>query len=255
MHVASTLFSDMFAIEVHGREGSISDVFPDWRLHERFGILIDSPLGALGATNLIQIATTSFYDVKPIRRSEKKVYPELYAIHIGEDYGAFIAFDLWPARREVIVSRDHKEVLGALNDRAITRLAIPDRPQRDLAHRPKEVDTALETISSAIVYSESGRVKDPDFSITGKDRRTEYNPGQVIRPPRLTAPPVNLARVAGRRNKESEPDYQIEISRRYNAVSEAQRVAAAARREELTIDGGVRETYRFISVEDALKRL
>jgi hypothetical protein len=112
---------------------------------------------------LLQIAITSFYDIKPSRRTELTAYPEINAFHIGRGYGAHAPYDFWPARREVITSLDHREVLDAINDRGITRLAVPGRQPRDVIHRPKEVDAALDRIASAFVYSPSGRVADPDL--------------------------------------------------------------------------------------------
>ena len=59
---------------------------------------------------------------------------------------------VWPARREVILrTTDHREVLDAINDRGITRLAVPDRPMRDVVHRPKEEDAAFDRVASAFV--------------------------------------------------------------------------------------------------------
>ena len=255
MHCAEMLFADMFEIEVGDRAGTIDDIFPEWHEYDRFGILIDSILGGLGATHLIQVATTSFYDVKPSRRSEKKVYPEIYAFHIGQDFGAHAAFDFWPARREVITSTDHREILDAINDRAITRLAIPGRPRRDLHHRPKEVDAALGLIKTAVAYSNDGIVMNPDFSIRGKGRQSEHNPRQVLRPPFISTETVELLQDAQSRSKEVDYEYRQMVARRHSIVSAAERDAIARRRSKIAMGDGVRETYRFISVEDALHSL
>jgi hypothetical protein len=97
---------------------------------------------------------------KPSRRKELAVYPEIYAFHIGRGRGAHAPYDFWPARREVITSMDHREVLDAINDRGITRLAVPDRPIRTVVHRPKEEDAAFDRLASGFVYSASGRVSE-----------------------------------------------------------------------------------------------
>ena len=69
----------------------------------------------------------AYYDAKPSRRTSRSVYPEIYAFHIGKSHGAHAPYDFWPSRREVILrTDDHREVLDAINDRGITRLAIPD---------------------------------------------------------------------------------------------------------------------------------
>ncbi|TGR10529.1 hypothetical protein EN833_13445 [Mesorhizobium sp. M4B.F.Ca.ET.190.01.1.1] len=255
MHVADMIYEHMFRVELGESVGKISDVFPEWTVADRFGILIDSPLGGLGATNLIQIAMAAFYDCKPARRKERKIYPEVYAFHIGRDFGAFTAFDFWPARREIVVSTDHREVLDAINDRAITRLAIPSRPARALEHRPKEVDAALENLKSAFMYNSLGRVPNPDFAIIGIDRQTEHNPRRVIRPPNLTAATAQTMAASGSKSKETEPEYRTVIKRRFNAVTAEERSIAERARSSLLDQFGIRETYRFIEPRVALNCL
>ena len=125
MHVVTLLKAEMFDVEIDGKPASIAQALPDWNPHDRFGLVIDDALGGIGATHLLQIAITSFYDVKPSRRTELTVYPEIYAFHIGKGYGAHAPYDFWPARREVVASRDHREALDAINDRGITGWPFP----------------------------------------------------------------------------------------------------------------------------------
>jgi hypothetical protein len=245
MHVASLLKSDMFDVEIDGRPASIADVLPDWHAHDRFGLVIDEAFGGIGATHLLQIAMTSFYDVKSSRRNELKVYPEIYAFHIGKAHGAHAPYDFWPARREVILETlDHREILDAINDRAM----------RDVAHRPKEEDAAFDRIASAFVYSAAGRVSDADVVIAGNDRRTEYNPSQVLKhfsEERLAA----TRPVTDRPVKELDTSYVDWLRLRSGDVTEDERRIAAARREALRENGVTRESYRRVSAAEALKRL
>lgn len=254
MHVIALLKSNMFDVELGSRRGTIADVFPDWHAHDRFGLVIDSPLGGLGATHLLQIAITSFYDVKESRRVERKVYPEIYAFHVGKGHGTHAPFDFWPQRREKIVGGDHCDLLDAINDCAITRLAIPARPSRGLVHRPKEEDAALDRIVTAVAYSPTGRVAAPDFAIAGNDRRTEHNPMRVLRP-LVPGEPVLPAK-GGIPVKEIDPSYRQWLTERDGDVTEQDRMAATSRREAIRNgDGLATETYRFLTVADALQRL
>jgi hypothetical protein len=84
MHVVTLLKANMFDVEIDGKPASIAEALPDWNPHDRFGLVIDDALGGIGATHLPQIAITSFYDVKPSRRTELTVYPEIYAFLIGK---------------------------------------------------------------------------------------------------------------------------------------------------------------------------
>lgn len=255
MHVMTLLKAEMFDISVDGRAAEIADVYPDWHQHDRVGLVIDEALGGIGATHLLQIAMTAFYDVKPSRRSELTVYPEIYAFHIGRPHGAHAPYDFWPARREVILrTDDHREVLDAINDRAITRLIVPERPRRSVVHRPKEVDAALDRIVSAFVYSASGRVADPDIVIAGTDRRTEYNPEQVLLPfseERLAAAKPSSTRQV----KELDTSYVDWLRERSGDLTDAERLAVGDRRRSLREAGLVTESYRRIGVVEALERL
>jgi hypothetical protein len=253
MHMINLLTSDMFEVQRAGHPSSPQAVFPNWVPNDRFGIVIDEPFGGLGATQLIQMAATLFYDAKPSRRSERKVYPEIYALHYGQGYGAHAPFDFWPARREAI--KDHRVLLDAINDRGITRLAIPDRPTRDIEHRPKEEDAALDRIVSAILYSPTGQVDGPDFSIRGNDQRTEFNPKQVLRlaggSPRKAVSLVGSSALI----KESDTSYYDWIEHRRSDTTAQDRERAELRRKALQDETGLStESYRFVDVANALTR-
>jgi hypothetical protein len=251
MHTIALLRSDMFRIDIDGAPGRIADVFPGWHLHDRLGLVIDEPLGGLGASHLVQIAITSFYDAAERRRGELTVYPEIYAFHFGRGRGSHAAFDFWPARREVVLSDDPCDLLDAINDRGITRLAVPHRSPRDFAYRPKETDTALERIQSAFVYEASGRIADENIRIAGTDRRTEVNPGRVLRPVYL-----EKAKELAKPFKEADSAYVAWLKLRAADLTQDERDAATRRREAITdARGVVTETYRSVGVGEALARM
>jgi hypothetical protein len=223
----------MFEVHLGGRPSSPQTVFPNWLANDRFGIVIDEPFGGLGATHLIQMAVTMFYDAKPSRRANRKVYPEIYALHYGRGFGAHAPFDFWPARREAILERDHRILLDAINDRGITRLAVPERPKRDIEHRPKEVDAALDRIVSAILYSPTGQVDTPDFSVRGNDQRTEFNPKQVLRLAQGYPQQAVLGAGSSASIKETDTSYYEWIeSRRFDTTAQ-ERDCAQLRRKAL----------------------
>lgn len=251
MHVVHQLFKDLFEIKISECEASPEAIFPNWHAHDRFGLVIDEAFGGLGATNLLQLAISLYYDVKPSRRTDRKVYPEIYSFHIGRGYGAHAGFDFWPARREnIILSGDHRDVLDAINNCGITRLAVPDRSVRQIDHRPKEVDAALDRIESAFIYNAAGRVDPSDFTIAGLNPRTEQNPASIIRPKILQREFRGTAQF-----KEADPEFVAWMDLRSADVTDDDRIRAEARRTALTASGFVRESYRFTSITDALLRL
>lgn len=256
MHVATLLKTGMFDVEIDGQPATLDALFPDFNAHDRFGLVIDEAYGGIGATHLLQAAMMAYYDARPSRRSSRAVYPEIYAFHIGRGHGAHAPFDFWPARREVILeTSDHRLILDAINDRGITRLAVPDRSMRDVVHRPKEEDAAFDRIASAFVYSPGGIVADADIRIAGNDRRTEHNPKQTLRPLAEVAA-TRVVNSLGVPVKEADDEYLHWLRARDGDVSEQERDAIRARREALKSDAGlVTESYRRVSVAEALKRL
>ncbi|MFT4151040.1 MAG: hypothetical protein QM656_12655 [Paracoccaceae bacterium] len=260
MHVVSLLRTDMFSIRIDGAPAAIPDLFPEWGELDRFGLVIDEAVGGVGATHLLQCAMMAYYDAKPARRTSRAVYPEIYAFHIGKGHGAHAPYDFWPARREVILrTTDHRQVLDAINNCGITRLAVPDRPAREVIHRPKEVEAALDRIASAFVYCAGGRVAGGDVEITGTDKRTEFNPSQVLRP---VSELVSARRAPGAVSssgipiKESDDDYSRWLTERDAEITPEERLAARQHREGLrSPEGLMTETYRRVSVAEALKRL
>ncbi len=260
MHVVSLLRTDMFSIRLGGAAATLGDLFPDWGALDRFGLVIDEPLGGVGATHLLQCAMMAYYDVKPARRTSRAVYPDIYAFHIGKSHGAHAPYDFWPARREVILrTDDHREILDAINDRGITRLAVPDRPRREVAHRPKEVEAALDRIASAFVYSASGRLAGGDVEIAGTDKRTEFNPTQALRP---VSEIVSQRRAPGAVSssgipiKEADDDYARWLDACDTELKPGDRERALAAREALrSAEGLATETCRRVEVSEALERL
>ncbi len=260
MHVATLLRTDMFDVRIDGAAAGIADLFPGWTTLDRFGLVIDETMGGVGATHLLQSAMMAYYDARPERRAGRAVYPEIYAFHIGKSHGAHAPYDFWPARREVVLRTDDpREVLDAINDRGITRLAIPDRPARDVTHHPKEPEAALDRIASTFLYSATGRVAGGDIEITGTDKRTEFNPTQTLRP---VAEIIGQRRAPGAVNssgipiKEADDDYSRWLEACDAEIRPEDRQRARTWRETLrSPEGLVTESYRRIGVDEALKRL
>ncbi|SAL46127.1 hypothetical protein AWB64_04865 [Caballeronia sordidicola] len=250
MHTIALLRPDMFEVTIDHAQASIDALFPGWNALDRLGVVIDEPLGGLGASHLIQFFITAFYEARPRRRGELTVYPEIYAFHYGRPWGTHAAFDFWPARREVMVPGDPKELLDAINDRGITRLAVPDRAEALPEFRPKEVDHALDRIASGFAYHACGRVRDGDVTIRGMEKRTEVNPGRVLRPVYLDRPVVS-----DKSFKETDTAYIKWLKLRAADITPAQNAQALKRREAILCDGVASETYRRIDVMEALARM
>ena len=266
MHTALQLCADDFGIEIDQAPADLASLFPDWQPHDRFGIVVHEPFGAIGASYLIQAAIVAFYDVRPERRAGRgpgiaepndvAIYPEIYVFHVGGRHGDYSMFDFWPARKEVFVDADPRVVLDAINDRAITRLAIPEGPSTPVEHEYKEPAAARDRIQSVFVYSATGRVERPSITISGVGVAVEANPRDVLDPEKMCA-------------ELSAPEFQrldstdlVLLQREWarlvlQRATEAQCGLEVARSRRAALEQGsvLRETYRRISVDDALRRL
>jgi hypothetical protein len=255
MHIIEALKSPFYEVEMGGQAVARDTVFPDWNPRDRFGIVLYEPLAALGAVHLIQLACMLFYDCKPTRRSDRKIYPEIFAFHVGQWQGMHGHMDFWPARREVLVPDDHQEILAAINDRGISRLAIPQRAPRNLPHRRKEEDCALDWLQTAVVYSPSGRVASPDFIIRSNSRLSELDVGRIFRPPQLTPERQTRLGQSSVPVKEGDADFTPRIVELSVNLTEAHIAQGEALRQSLRINGLITESFRYVTPAQALKML
>jgi hypothetical protein len=224
MHTATELSSSVFAIEVGGRTASLQDVFPGFTAHDRVGVVVRRPCGAIGASNLILAAVTGFYDVQREKSGSRGffIYPDYFLFHVDQRWGDHGMLDIWPSHKEVVVSDEPEELLRAINDRAVTRLLVEDRVPRAPRFEPESLASARERIDTTLAYSGDGRVTEPDV------------------------------RVAGNRMTESYVDVVLDRSTAKGADS---RDAIEAARRRLYEDGLPVETYRRLGLDEALARL
>ena len=169
----------MFAATRDGTAVPLEEVIPEWGADDRLGIVIREPFGSLGASLLLQVAGLLHYEVEPGRRCERPQYPQLYAFHVCSMFGDHSSFDIFPPRREVLVGEDPAELLGAINDRAITRLLVPDIPPHDLGYIAASMsgwtDEAAfrENVMSAWAYSAAGTVDAADLTVSANAEELE----------------------------------------------------------------------------------
>jgi hypothetical protein len=164
MHTSFEFKSSSFAITKDGSPAD-RDVILDWDVRDRLGVLMDRPVGALGAGLLIFLAITAFYDCPQRKRRRTPIYPDIFLFHVGGRWGLFSMFDFWPDHKEVFVPADPREVLRAVNNRGITHLILPERQRRATAHRFKEPQAAADRLKKCFAYSPSGLVPGGDIVI------------------------------------------------------------------------------------------
>jgi hypothetical protein len=230
----------MFGFEVDGRPAGIEDVFEGFGEHDRLGLVMSRPCGAVGASALLTATITAFYDIHRARSDEFFAYPDYYLFHVGGPLGEHGRLDIWPRRKEVVVEADPDRILEAVDDRGITRLLVEDASRGLAPPDPRgtwpasgdaaavrladeAVASARSRIRTCLAYSAAGRVRDADVRV----RSNPVSEGYV-------------ETVLLERSKDIDPDV---------------RRAILAARGELVEDGAPVESYRRAGLDEALALL
>ncbi|WP_433207348.1 hypothetical protein ACQP1G_21810 [Nocardia sp. CA-107356] len=220
------------------------------------------PFGGIGASLLIQAAITAYFDFEPARRAAIAQYPEIYIFSVDGSQGDHTMFDFWPPRKDVVLGCDPIAVLEAINDRAITRLAVPDGTPVavDYAGRTpagwSETNSAIDRVTSAFTYSPSGIVSNPDITLTATSTDLESNPALALDPNATMSLADGITdeewEQMGPHAKSDAMRYIEFVARRAGEYPAAVRTAVARRRQAIVQDGLATENYRRIPVADAL---
>ena len=256
MHTATQLKGSMFDVKIGGAPATRETLLPDWQPHDRLGVVVTQPLGGIGASLLLQLAITAFYDIRPSRRDENRIhYPDFYLFHVGGPHGSHMPYDFWPPRKEAFLEDDPRVVLDAINDKGITRLAVVDGRREPAEFSWKERESALDRIATAVAYSATGAVADPDVEITGTDPRTEENTSMTLEPQRLLDLMDSLRASEPADAQGGDPRVRPRVLERWDEIDPQDHAHATTMRKARLQNGLASETYRRISVEEALDHL
>ncbi|WP_176079802.1 hypothetical protein [Paraburkholderia tropica] len=246
MHTHSLLPS-MFSVQLSGGPAGLESLFPSWNRYDRIGFVIQEPWGAGGASLLIQAAIAEFYRA---RRAEgiKDIYPEVYAFHVGKDFGDMSNFDTWPFTKEVFVESHPENVLMAINDRAITRLFVPDGEKKPFEFVFPEVIAFEDRIRSVFAYSLDGNVAGADVTISSDSPEVEDNTQGVF----------DIMNIVARYRHLDLPDPKRwigHVERRLNVTTEQELARAKRIHDAKIVNGVTTESFRREDTKFALDRL
>jgi hypothetical protein len=157
----------MFEIEVAGRRARLEELFKGFGEHDRLGLVMSRPCGAIGASGLITATITAFYDIQRRRGPDFFIYPDYFLFHIGGALGNHSRLDIWPPRKEVVVGEEPQRILEAIADRGITRLVVEDGAPGAPALDDETLASVRSRVITCLAYSASGRVSDADVRIAG----------------------------------------------------------------------------------------
>ena len=139
---------------------------------------------------------------------------------------------------------DRDRLLEAINDRGITRLVVEDGAAGEAPSDAAARASARARVRTCLAYSPDGRVEDHDVSIAGNEVTEGYV--EAILDPEARA---ELLRAEGNHERADA------VEARAGEVDAATRRQILDARRGLAEDGVPVETYRRISLEDALARL
>jgi hypothetical protein len=174
MHSSHELRSSSFEITVDGRPARLEELFEGFHEHDRLGVVLGQPYGAVGASALITATVTAFYDIQRSRGPEFFIYPDYYLFHVGRPLGDHGQLDVWPRHKEVVVPDDPEQILEAVNDRAITRLVVEDREPGEPVFEREALASARARIVTCLAYSPEGRVDQADVRIAANEVTEGY---------------------------------------------------------------------------------
>lgn len=238
MHTSSELSDRSFAISIDGVASGLRDLFPGFDEHDRIGLIVSRPHGALGASLLYLAAVHAFYELCRQRSDEFWIYPDFFFFHVGRRHGHHGSLDVWPDHKEVLVDAHGDRLLEAVNDRAITRLLVPDDLTVGRPQRREGLASYARRMRGAFLYSSSGRVPGADVTIRGDDATARY-----------VAHALDPGARAGQLGPGSVADV-IEAHR--DEVPQQMRDRVRRERTGLVVDGRECESYRRIAPEAAL---
>lgn len=281
MHVSVLCRTELFTAERGGEQCCPEGILPGWTSGDRLGVVVDEPMGAVGASVMIQLATALFYEVRPSRRRDQ--YPPLFVFHLGGPHGDFSPMDVWPARREILLpAGDPYALLGELRDRAITRLLIPEgtpdaadldqaEEQAGQAGNPGWVSAAAsgwtdaasfrEQLASAYAYSPTGGVRHPDTAVGTEDGECESMVEDVLDPHRCYnefAPRDDETLLAMGAGPSTVSDLRLwldSFGARLDEVDAQQRAARLEERRAARRNAATVQTYRTLDGQQALSLL
>ena len=266
MHVAHQLTRENLQITIEQQDADLDALFPHGHKYDRYGFVITEPYGSFGASLLIQAAIVHFYDIHPARRDTAPMYPEIYMFHVGGTFGDHSSFDFWPPRKEIFLQAHRPtDVLAAIVDRGITRLAVPDHapgdPEvlKDGANTFADIGSARNLLTSCFVYHASGTTHDADVVLTSEHPSFEANISRTLDREAILdkyyAAPETMGRAGPSVAADIDRWVETVLVRKDEVDRDAIRLQAAQRRHRVG-DRLVRtETFRCVRVDDMLARV
>ena len=171
-----------FAITRTGRDCGLAGLAPGVSFADRLGVVVTSPLGGVGAAGLILAWVANYYQALRERQYEPPSYPGIYLFHVDRRWGDHSMLDVWPSRKEVVVSGS-EQLVDAIEDRAISAIAVPDSTERRSTIEPNH--NVRQRLRWAFAYDAAGRASNSNLSVSVGSKSAEWI--QAVLDPMLSA--------------------------------------------------------------------
>lgn len=244
MHSARELRSSDFRIDIDARRTDLPGLFEGFSEHDRLGLVMSRPCGAVGASALICATVTAFYDIQRSRSDDFFVYPDYFLFHVGRRLGDHAWIDVWPARKEVLVDDDPQAILEAIADRGVTRLLVEDGVPGEPELEAETLASVRARIESCLAYSAAGRVRDADVRISANPVTEGYVED-------ILAPEAHIEGLRAQGDEAATVGIAA-IEARIGEVERAAREDVLGERRALREDGVPLESYRRVELSEAL---
>lgn len=170
MHSSKLRGSD-FRIRIAGTPATHDDAFASITVMDRVGIVCNHPADGLGAAALLLAHVTAFYDRCRDTGPDFFAYPDNFTFQRAEPVVRYGMLDVWPEHKNVSLPEDRWDALSVVASRAISILIVPEAslgsPDPPTENRHRAVSASLaRTVTTAYAYSPTGRVSDPDVSVS-----------------------------------------------------------------------------------------
>ncbi|MDB5527121.1 MAG: hypothetical protein JWR51_224 [Devosia sp.] len=232
---------DDLGAAVGGMDIPVQDLFPHFHRYDRLGIVIRQSAGAVGASLLIEAFQATYFAHRRAIGLDAVHYPEMYAFHVGGRHGDMRMFDFEPMRKEVFVDTP-EETLAAVNQCGVTRILIPENKNSKKSYRWEETGAAKDRIKSVFVYSPTGMVQAPQFSLRSELKIAFDSVLGVIDPQHTLE-----AHTAG-----ETPFWRDTLLARLGEIPPSEQSAARARLEMSRANGHLTESYRTADMKTLL---
>jgi len=159
-----------FELFVRGRAVSHAEYFQQYDKTSRVAMFVPGRIDGAGAINLFMAFVTAFFEDYRKEGENFFVYPDFFVMQptgAGE-LASYLMFDVYPRHKNVGVGPRPVDVLGAVTDRGVDVLLVPDGEAKETDFGELYLASAKRTIKRCYAYAFDGEVRDADLVITCK---------------------------------------------------------------------------------------